>query len=106
MFGDLWCIGSFGSLLPITLVLEFLFRTDVGGDGTGLEFIVEGLRDFHVGKHLAVGEKLALIAGHEGPGNALTAGSGSPSDAMDVDLRIFRNVVVDDMADVIDVQTS
>ena len=77
---------------------------DFSGDGAGGKVGVFEFFDDDACEFFDVGEELALIGADEGPGDAAFTGAGGSADAVDVDFGVFGEVVVDDMADVFNVE--
>ncbi len=62
--------------------------------------------DLLVNEHLDFGEKLALFACHKSDRFACRTHSRRASDAMDISLRIRRDIVIDDVCDVVHVDAT
>ena len=94
-------LGVIGVALPSSSLLFATCR--FGGGNETVDAIL-----FHevVDEFFDFGLELALAARDEGEGSAGGAHAGGAADAVDVNLRVLRDVVVDDVGDLVDVDAA
>ena len=91
---------------PILLAFLLLLSVgdDLGRDRPGLEIGILHLVDLDAGEPLDGQQQRAFLGRDERPGDARLARPGRAADAVDVDLGVLGQVVVDDVADAVDVE--